>query len=162
MTLSGYRVAPRQGHLERAKRVYGFLTHFRESTIRFLTDEPDFSDLPEPLHDWDYSVYGKVHEMVPNDCPEPLGQYVTTITYVDANLYHDMLTGRSVTGILLNITVRFDCLPARLFGGSLETFGVSACGDARSAILFKADKSTTPTLPARFAKRGENGNCHPS
>lgn len=100
MTLSGYRVAPRQGHLERAKRVYGFLTHFRESTVRFLTEEPDFSDLPEPLHDWDYSVYGKVHEMVPNDCPEPLGRYVTTITYVDANLYHDMLTGRSVTGIL--------------------------------------------------------------
>jgi hypothetical protein len=25
---------------------------------------------------------------------------VTTVTYVDANLYHDMLTGRSVTGIL--------------------------------------------------------------
>jgi hypothetical protein len=31
--------------------------------------------------------------------PEPLGNYVTT-HYVDANLMHDIATGRSVTGIL--------------------------------------------------------------
>jgi hypothetical protein len=29
-----------------------------------------------------------------------LGKEVVTITYTDANLYHDMLTGRSVTGII--------------------------------------------------------------
>jgi hypothetical protein len=29
-----------------------------------------------------------------------LGNAATTITYTNANLYHDMLTGRSVTGIL--------------------------------------------------------------
>jgi hypothetical protein len=32
--------------------------------------------------------------------PKPLRKEVTTITYTDENLYHDMLTGRSVTGIL--------------------------------------------------------------
>ena len=32
--------------------------------------------------------------------PNTLGKYVTLTTYVDANLYHDMLSGRSVTGIL--------------------------------------------------------------
>jgi hypothetical protein len=32
--------------------------------------------------------------------PKPMGKTVTTVTYKDANLYHDMLTGRSVTGIL--------------------------------------------------------------
>jgi hypothetical protein len=32
--------------------------------------------------------------------PEPLGCEVITITYKDANLYHDMLTGRAVTGVL--------------------------------------------------------------
>jgi hypothetical protein len=32
--------------------------------------------------------------------PEPLGKAVLTTSYVDANLYHDFLMGRSVTGVL--------------------------------------------------------------
>ena len=32
--------------------------------------------------------------------PKALGKSVVTTTYVDANLYHDLLTGRSVTGVL--------------------------------------------------------------
>jgi len=32
--------------------------------------------------------------------PTPLGKFVTLMHYVDANLYHDMIMGRSVTGIL--------------------------------------------------------------
>jgi hypothetical protein len=34
------------------------------------------------------------------DAPEPLDNYVTLTHYVDANLMHDVATGRSVTGIL--------------------------------------------------------------
>ncbi len=47
-----------------------------------------------------YSVYGKVSEVIPKDIPEPKGKPVVLTTYVDANLYHDLITGRSVTGIL--------------------------------------------------------------
>ena len=39
-------------------------------------------------------------ELLPEDAPPPLGRYVQLFHYVDANLYHDMITGRSVTGIL--------------------------------------------------------------
>jgi hypothetical protein len=45
--------------------------------------------------DWFHSVYGNVEELVLKDAPKPLGK-----PYTNANLYHDMLTGRSVTGIL--------------------------------------------------------------
>ena len=38
--------------------------------------------------------------MKPTDAPEPLGRRVTLTHYVDANLMHDVVTGRSVTGIL--------------------------------------------------------------
>ena len=47
-----------------------------------------------------YSVYGNVEELIPDDIPEPLGYNVVLTSYVDANLYHDMITGHSVTGIL--------------------------------------------------------------
>jgi hypothetical protein len=65
MTLSGFCTAPRIGHLDRAKCVYGYLL-----------------------------------EVELTDAPEPLGKYVTLTHYVDANLFHDIITGRSVTGIL--------------------------------------------------------------
>lgn len=48
MTLSSFRAQPRQGHLDRAKRVYTFLRNFKHFQIRFRTDEPDFSTVPEP------------------------------------------------------------------------------------------------------------------
>jgi len=35
-----------------------------------------------------------------HSAPKPLGRHVTLMHYVDANLYHNMLTRRSVTGIL--------------------------------------------------------------
>ncbi len=39
-------------------------------------------------------------EEKPEDAPRPLGKKVVTSSYVDANLYHDLISGRSVTGIL--------------------------------------------------------------
>ena len=100
MTMSGFRVAPRAGHLECAKRIYGYLSKMRHAAIRFCVDEPNYSDLLEQVFDWTYSVYGNVHEPVPKDAPTPLGPYVTFTHYFDANLMHDCLTGQSVTACL--------------------------------------------------------------
>ena len=61
------------------------------------------SDLPDKEYDWERSIYGNVTEDTPDDAPEPLGQPVVLVHYVDANLYHDMVTGRSVTGILHHV-----------------------------------------------------------
>ena len=46
------------------------------------------------------TVYGDVQEIVPNDAPAAKGPPVSITTYVDANLYHDLLTGRALTGVL--------------------------------------------------------------
>jgi hypothetical protein len=100
MTMSGFRVAPRQGHLDRVKRIYGYLSKMRHAVIRIRTEEPDYSDLPDMKYDWSRSVYGELSEVLPTDAPPPLGRYVTLTHYVDANLMHDIVTGRSVTGIL--------------------------------------------------------------
>jgi hypothetical protein len=49
---------------------------------------------------WCYTVYRNINEQIPKDALGLLGNYLTTVTYTDANLYHDILTGRSVTRIL--------------------------------------------------------------
>jgi hypothetical protein len=68
--------------------------------IRVRTDEPDFSDLPPKRYDWSHTVYGTVKEAIPTDAPPPLGKRVVLTSHVDANLYHDWITGRAVTGVL--------------------------------------------------------------
>jgi hypothetical protein len=100
MSLSSFCTMPRRGHLERAKQIYGYLQKMKEARIRVLTNEPDYSDYQDPEYNWSSSVYGDVKEIIPMDIPEPKGKYVTLSHYFDANLYHDMVTGRSVTAIL--------------------------------------------------------------
>ena len=70
-------MAPRIGHLERVKRLYGYLSKMKHGIIRVRTAEPDYSDLPDQNFDWAYTVYGNVEEIVPDDIPEPLGKHVT-------------------------------------------------------------------------------------
>jgi hypothetical protein len=62
---------------------------------------PNFAELPDQEFDWTNNVYGHVKEVLPKEFLKPLGKSVTTITYKDVNLSHDMMTGRSVSGILV-------------------------------------------------------------
>jgi histone deacetylase 1/2 len=100
MSMSSFRVAPRQGHLDRLKRIIGYLAKMRNAVIRVRTDLPDYSGLPDNQHNWDRSIYKNAKELIPDDIPTPLGKPVICTSYVDANLYHDLTTGRSVTGVL--------------------------------------------------------------
>ncbi len=98
--MSGFRVAPRKGHLKRVQHVVSYLVKMKHAAICFWTEEPDFSALPEQQFNWTYTIYGHIEKVLPHDLPAPLGKFVTLTHYVDANLYHDMITWRSMTGIL--------------------------------------------------------------
>jgi hypothetical protein len=98
--IASFRALPPRGHLEQAKQICSYLYRMRHATIRFRTHEPDYSDLPNVEHKWDASVYGNVEEELPYKAPPPLGKQVILTHCVDANLYHNVLTGRSVTGVL--------------------------------------------------------------
>ena len=134
MSMSSFRAAPREGHLERVKRICGYLSKFRSACIRIRTDEPDFSDLPVKEYDWARSVYGNARQRMAADAPVPKGKPVQTTTFKDANLYHDLATGRAVTGVLhfLNQT------PVDWFSKKQETVETATYGSefaaARTAI----------------------------
>ena len=98
--MSGFRVAPRKGHLDRVKRICGYLAKMKHAFVRVRTDLPDYSSLPKNEYDWSRTTYGNVKEELPKSAPRPLGKKVITTTYKDANLYHDVTTGRAVTGVL--------------------------------------------------------------
>jgi hypothetical protein len=96
--MSRWQIAPRKGHLNRLKRMYGFLKLHNNGKIRYRVDEPDMSGLPSMHYSWEHS--GECKEEIPEDAPEALGKAVVLSTYVDANLYHDMITGRAITAVL--------------------------------------------------------------
>ena len=126
MTMSRFRLAPKVGHIERMKRIYGYLRYlFNDITIdpgpiilkkrmkriygylsrtkhyalRFRPNEPNYMHLPDLEYDWT-RIYGDVIEEIPKDAPEPRGKSVTTTTFLDANLLHVLIIGRSVTAVL--------------------------------------------------------------
>ena len=100
MSMSGFRVAPRIGHLQRLQRICGYLAKFRDACIRVRTEQPDYSDIVAKKYDWARTAYGDAKEVVPPGVPEPRGKTVTITTYKDANLLHDVTSGKAVSGVL--------------------------------------------------------------
>ena len=100
MSLSSFSAQPRKGHLDRVKRIVGYLLFLTDGAIRFRTGEPDFSSLKEQEYDWTRRVYSGACEQIPHDIPKPLGKHVQTTHYVDANLHHDLATRKAVTSVL--------------------------------------------------------------
>ena len=87
-TMSRFRSAPRKGHIERLQRIYGYVLKTKHYSTRYRTEESDYSYLHNMKHEWSYTVYGNVQEIIPDNYPKPLGKSVTTTTTLDANLLH--------------------------------------------------------------------------
>ena len=100
MSLSRFIAKPRKGHLHRAKRIVGYLLFLPDGALRFRTGEPDFSSLKDQEYDWTRSVYSGACEQIPQGIPKPIGKHVQTTHYVDANLHHDLATGKAVTAVM--------------------------------------------------------------
>ena len=69
MSMSRFRLGPKIGHLERMKRLYGYLVKTKHFAIRYRMITP-----PKHEYEWTRSVYGNVKEEIPKDIPKPLGK----------------------------------------------------------------------------------------
>ena len=143
MSLSRFRAQPRKGHLDRAKRIVGYLLFLPDGAIRFRIGEPDFSSLKDQEYDCTRTVYSGACEQIPHDIPKPLGKHVQTTHYVDANLHHDLATGKAVTAALhfLNQTP-IDAYTKRQSTVETATYG-SEFVAARTAVDQIIDICTT-------------------
>ena len=59
MNIGGFRCHPRIGHMYRLKRIFGFLKQYKSCSIKFRTEEPDYSKCKSKDMNWKY-VYGDV------------------------------------------------------------------------------------------------------
>ena len=65
-TMSRFRSSPWKGHLERLQRIYSHVLKTKH------IEEPDYSYLPNMKHDWSYTVYGNVQEIILTTAPNLL------------------------------------------------------------------------------------------
>jgi len=100
MSMSSFRAVPRAGHLKTLKRIFGYVLKMKHTTTRFKTSLPDHSQHCTTNYEWEKTFYCNTKELVATNIPRPLGPKVTTTMYIDANLCHDMLSKKSVTGIM--------------------------------------------------------------
>ena len=101
MSLSSFCAQPRQGHIERVKRIYGYINRFKLFDLKFRTEEPEMSQFDNKTNfDWSKSIYRDHSEELPDDAPKPLGKRVTLTHYFDANLMYDVLSRMAVTGFI--------------------------------------------------------------
>ena len=156
MSMSSYRVAPREGHMSRLQRICGYLSKMKHGFLRVRTDEPDYSDLPDKHYSWERSVYGDVREQIPRDAPKPLGKRVVLTTYVDANLNHDLVTGRSVSGVLHFVNQT----PVHWFTKKQPTVETATYGSEFIAAKLAVEQIMAMRLTLRYLGVEIHGSTH--
>jgi hypothetical protein len=84
-----------------AKRTLEFLKEFPKGRVIIDTSYPDNSiyQIEDPSN-W-MEFYPDASEEIPKDLPPEKGPKVRMTVYVDADHTHDLVTGRSITGILV-------------------------------------------------------------
>ena len=100
---SRFSMAPRMGHLDGMIRVFGYLKKFNKGTIIIDPKYPDHNQFDVADYDQWKEFYPDVEELLPakKDCPTPRGPKVRITVYKDADHAHDLVTRRSVSGVLL-------------------------------------------------------------
>jgi hypothetical protein len=92
---------PREGHLKAVKRILSYLKTFPKERVIIDTSYPDHFMYPVEDHSNWVEFYLDTGEEIPKDLPPEKGPRVRMTVYDDADHAHDLVTRRSITGIIV-------------------------------------------------------------
>jgi hypothetical protein len=122
--MSRFNMLPREGHLKAVKRILSYLKTFPKGRTIIDTSYPDHSVHPVENHSNWMEFYPDASEEIPKDLPPEKGLRVRMTVYVDADHAHDLVTRRSITGILFMLNNR----PIRWISKRQKTVETSTYG----------------------------------
>jgi hypothetical protein len=122
--MSRFNMLPREGHLKAVKRILSYLKKFPKGIVIIDTSYPDHSVYPVEDHSNWTELYPDASEEIPKDLPPKKGQRARMTVFVDADHAHDLVTRRSITGIL----VMLNNTPIRWISNHQKTVETSTYG----------------------------------
>ncbi len=101
-TLARHAQQPREGHMQRALRVFGYLKHNARAKLYFDPSPMNLDGIEFREEDWT-EQYPFAEEYVNEDAPEATGEALQVTAFVDASHATCLTTRRSVRGILVMV-----------------------------------------------------------
>ena len=98
--MSAHLALPRIGHLEQVIHMLGYLKLHPKRKIEFVVMHPSIDERRFKKYNW-YNFYRSEKEAIPLDCPEPLGNLISTHCFVDDELSGNFISRRIQTGVLI-------------------------------------------------------------
>ena len=93
---------PRQEHLQHILQVFGYLRKYHDGALRFCTGIPDHESSFQVIEqEWEKMLYGPIKEEIPHNAPDPKELCMQISAWFNANLFFDLVTGRSAMGYML-------------------------------------------------------------
>jgi hypothetical protein len=138
-------MSPREGYMKAVKRILAYLKTFPKGRVIVDTTYPDHSIYPVEDHPTWKDFYPDAEEEIPNDLPMSKGPKVRMTVYVDADHAHDLVTKRSITGILIML----NNTPTRWVSKHQKTVETSTYGSE----LVASRVATELILEVRFMLR---------
>jgi hypothetical protein len=96
---------PREEHLKGVKRILSYLKTFPKGRVIIDTLYPDHSMYPVEEHSNGMEFYPDASAEIPKDLPPEKGPRVRMTANIDADHSHDLVIRRSITGILIMLSI---------------------------------------------------------
>ena len=100
VSMLSYLACPREGHLENALHVMGYLRWKHNSRLIFDPTYPDIDQTAFPSFDW-MEFYSNVEDAIPPNMPPPHGKDIDLLMMVDSDHSGDKKTRRSRIGFII-------------------------------------------------------------
>jgi hypothetical protein len=105
-SMSRFCVSPREGHLHRVFRIFGYLKKYPNKSIGIIDRDPILtSDVLQEIttsHDFD-EQYAYDFEEIDERYPEPIGKELPVSIFFVSDHGHDRKTGRSISGVIVMV-----------------------------------------------------------
>ena len=80
--------------------MFGYLKAHPKRKLAFDAAHPNIDERIFKRYDW-YDIYRRAKEAIPTDCPEALGNSISTHCFVDVELAGNLISRRSQTCVLI-------------------------------------------------------------
>ena len=99
-SLSRFAAKPQEGHLRRALKIIGYLKKYPKRGY-VIDPRPPIENIKFSKVTADFGNQYDAKEELDSQLPEPLMDELVTTIFVDSNHDHDLLTGKSITGVIV-------------------------------------------------------------